>query len=148
MGNQFKEIMSEEIKKRLDSKNWNYSIASSVLEKKNQTKKRFIYATSLSSLAVAASILIFFIFGINQGPGTNLYNQFISNQLRGTYNEVYKKESKTTAQYEQFINNQLTGIHNEVFDKEYKLTSAGIRGEDIILINGTDSLIDSTLTIR
>jgi hypothetical protein len=147
MGNQFKEIMSEEIKKRLDSKNWNYSIASSVLEKKNQTKKRFIYATSLSSLAVAASILIFFIFGINR-PETNLYNQFISNQLRGTYNEVYKKESKTTAQYEQFINNQLTGTHNEVFDKEYKLTSAGIRGEDIILMNGTDALIDSTLTIR
>ena len=147
MGNQFKEIMSEEIQKRLDSKSWNYRMASSVLEKKTQTKKRFIYTTSLSSLAVAASILIFFIFGINRHE-PNLYNQFISNQLRGTYNEVYKKETTIKAQYDQFINNQLTGTHNEVFDKEYRLTSADIRGEDVILMSGTDALIDSTLTIR
>jgi hypothetical protein len=148
MENQFKKIMSDEIKKRLDSKNWNYRIAASVLEKKNQTKKYIIYATSFSSLAVAALILIFFIFGINQRAEPNLYNQFISNQLSGTYNEVFRKDNKTTSQYEQFINNQLKGTHNEVFDKEYRLTSSDVRGEDMILLNGTDTLIDNTLTIR
>ena len=148
MENQFEKIMDDEIKKRIDSKSWNYRIAASVLEKKSQTKKHLVFATSFSSLAVAALILIFFIFGINQKTEPNLYNRFISNQLRGTYNEVFKSENLTTSQYERFINNQLKGTHNEVFDKEYRLTSSDVRGEDMILLNGTDTLIDNTLTIR
>lgn len=76
--------MRKEIQKRIESNAWNFRIAAGVLEKKNKIKKRIIYSSSISSLAIAALFIIIFLFGIKTGPEINPYDQFIVKQIDGT----------------------------------------------------------------
>ncbi|MCP4130632.1 MAG: hypothetical protein GY754_06585 [bacterium] len=83
--------MKQEIRERMESSNWNRKIASGVLEKKGKTRKRIIFYTgSFSSLAAAALLLIIFLFGTNNRLEPNQYDNFITQQLEGTYKQVFK----------------------------------------------------------
>ena len=120
--NKFKKIMSDEIQKRINSREWNYHIASTVQQKKVKTRKWVFYSTSLSSLAVAALVLIVLLFGINNEPQSKIYNKFISKQIIGT--------------------------HNQVFKKDFKLSSNGTADYDKLMTNEFDDFIDETLAMR
>lgn len=91
---ELKNIFNNEIEKRMNSDSWNHSMAAMVFAKKNQTRRRIIYSTSISSLAVAALLLIVFLFGINDIQKTDQFEHFISNQIEGTYNYVFNKNAE------------------------------------------------------
>ena len=77
-----KNLMANEIKKRLNSKSWDNEIATAVFEKKKKSNRRKIYSIGSASL-IAASLLMAFLFAIRNSPVKSNYNQFISNQIEG-----------------------------------------------------------------
>ncbi len=118
---ELKQRLDDEIQKRVKSNSWNFEIATRVIESKKRNRKRALYLTAVSSFSFAAIAVIFFIFGINSQPQKNIYEQFITKQVNGTY--------------------QL------VVDKNDKLTSSG-SATDLVFTDEIDSIIDNTLSMR
>ena len=148
----FSLIMNDEIKKRMESNAWNFKIASKVLEKRNKKRRFIIYSASVSSFALAALVMIIFMFGINspQVPVPGQYNKFITKQLQGTYKDVFKDKKNvavTKNNMSTFIAKQLSGTYSDVF-KDNKVSSISLDTSDILLSSSVDSLIDDTLSIR
>ena len=84
-------LMKSEIKKRIESSEWDIGIAAAVLKKKR--RKKIAYSVSFSSLAAAALVLIVLLFGIYSDPYQDTYDSFISNQVNGTYKLVFNGNS-------------------------------------------------------
>jgi len=104
-----KESMSEEIKLRMESDSWDFSIAHNVIELKNSRNQKSINIWSFASLATAAvsfiilmtSIYAFtFNSSVYSGTGSiysyayikntsNLDNDIIAAKLELTINEAY-----------------------------------------------------------
>ena len=84
-------IMSREIKERMESNAWDLSMAARVIKKRS--RKRVAYSVSLSSLAAAALVLIFLLFGLKTNSDQNTYEQLISKQVNGTYMLVFNEDS-------------------------------------------------------
>ena len=83
------EIMNDEIKKRLESTNWNLEIAQKVHEKKNAAKTKVITGAFTVSLAAAASIIALFLFQFINSNNIDTYDQYIDSQVEGTYTYVF-----------------------------------------------------------
>lgn len=77
--------MKTEIKKRLKSEEWSAKISTQVLAQKKKSRIKIILSTSFSSLALAALIVIALVFNLNQSSFPKLKAQFISDQIKGTY---------------------------------------------------------------
>ena len=110
-------IMDREIKKRMESNSWDLSMAERVIKKRS--RKRVAYSVSIASLAAAALVLIFLLFGIKTDLDQNTYEQFISKQVNGTYMLVFNGNSGIDA-----------------------AGNIGADSDDI------DSIIDNTLSMR
>lgn len=91
INNNVQQIMNDEIKKRLESKDWNLDIARKVLEKKNTEKSRIIKGTFTVTLAAAASIIALFLFQLIKVNNVETYDQYINKQVEGTYSYVFGK---------------------------------------------------------
>lgn len=120
---ELKQRLNNEIQKRRESNAWNFEIAARVIETKKKSKKRALYLTSVSSFSFAALAVLFLMFGITQ-PQENIYEQFVTRQVKGTYELVT--------------------------DKNYKMTSSeNIESTtDLIFTGEIDSIIDNTLSMR
>ena len=120
--NKLKERLDFEINKRMDSRNWDLDIASKVIQSKNRSRKKAIYISSISSFSFAALMIIFFIFGLTTTRlHENLYEQFITKQIEGTYTTVTGKDAK----------NLVAGNNS-----------------DLIFTGEIDTIIDETLNMR
>jgi len=84
-----KNIMRNEIQKRLDDEMWDLRIAGSVMEKRKRSKFRLAYGLSFSTLTAAASLFIIMSTFFNGGQQSLRYDSFISEQVRGTYGTVF-----------------------------------------------------------
>ena len=89
------EIMNDEIKKRLESKNWNLEIAQKVHEKKNAAKSKIITGAFTVTLAAAASIIALFLFQFIKLNNIDTYDQYIDTQVEGTYSYVFGNTENT-----------------------------------------------------
>ena len=87
--NTFKDVMSDHIRERRESAMWNRRIAVGVLEKKRNRKRQVVFGLS-SSLAFAAMVLFFLVAGLQDKSEPARYDQFISKQLTGTFNEAFQ----------------------------------------------------------
>jgi hypothetical protein len=103
----FKQKLKYEIKKRMASSNWDREIAMRVIESKKKSKKRVMYISSLSSLSFAALAFLVFIFGISdKNPSReNIYNQFVTKEVEGTYNFIINNGSGQSAGEISYVNN-------------------------------------------
>ncbi len=89
--------MHSEIEKRLHSDSWNLEISSKVLKKKKK-KNLMIFSSSIGTFAaVAATVMFILTSGFNTGTSTNVYYSFISKQVEGTYNNVFKKDNNNSS---------------------------------------------------
>lgn len=91
INNNVQEIMDNEIKKRLDNKNWNLEIAQKVNERKSAEKSKVIKGAFTVTLAAAASIIALFLFQFIKMNSIDTYNQYINKQVEGTYSYVFGK---------------------------------------------------------
>jgi hypothetical protein len=127
--------MTEEINSRLKSEEWNSKIAAAVIDKKNNTKKKIFYTVSGSFLAAAAAVAIILSGVLNNKNDSMIYDEFITAQIKGTYDAAIPVTTKKTAK-------KTNGN---------KKTSAAIQinnNEDIIFTEDIDSLISETLALR
>lgn len=108
-----KEIIKNEIDKRMCDNNWDHEIASQVIGKRK--KQHRLYASIGSSLA----LVVFMISGIilfsgNQSAAVYKYDSFISRQINGTYNSVFKKqEQKVTTKKVVLFSNEIDSMIDE-----------------------------------
>jgi hypothetical protein len=114
-------VFSEKIKERIESNTWDREIASRVLSAIKRRRRRLITASSLTSLATAATIVLAFIFTLHKPTTSYEIDQLISLQLDGTYRSVFNK-----------------GYHESL----PSILSNKLPSDDI------DALIDETLTMR
>ncbi|MBN2038668.1 MAG: hypothetical protein JW864_01405 [Spirochaetes bacterium] len=91
--NKLKERLDFEINKRIESDNWDMEIASKVIRAESRNRKKTLYISSVSSFAFAALMLIIFAFGLTTSPDENLYEQFITKQVRQTYSSVIGEDT-------------------------------------------------------
>ncbi len=145
----YDEIMRDEIKMRMESDVWNYRIASGVFEKKRRSRKLVILSSSISSLAAAALVLVIILFGIDKPPVAQ-YEEFLTKQIEGTYNDVFNTETRRKTAYGDYhpISNQIIGTYNDVFDKSVQLTKNDAVNVEILMASEIDSVIDEALTMR
>ncbi len=134
--NFYKNKMNEEINKRFKSSEWNQKIAAAVMDKRKSTIKKILYSASISSLA-AAAVIAFILSGIinNKNEGL-IYDEFITAQIKGTYDSALPVKNKNSNQKNQFTNNRIETNGNTV------QSNADITSDDI------DSLISETLALR
>jgi hypothetical protein len=114
-------VFSEKIKERNESDTWDREIASRVLSVMRRRRRRLIAASSLTSLAMAATIVVAFIFTLHKPTTSHAIDQLISLQLDGTYRSVFNKSYRESLP--SILSNELPS-------------------DDI------DTLIDETLTMR
>jgi hypothetical protein len=89
--NGFNEKMNSEINARLYSPEWDFNIASRVINKRNHQIKRNFYAlSSLSALATAA-VIVFAVFINTPATKMNDVELFISRQVEETHRTVFKE---------------------------------------------------------
>ena len=119
--NDDKQIMGEEIRKRLEDDSWDFRIAGNILKKRSERRFRFISGISLSSLAVAASIFIIMSAVFNSTEESLRYNTFISQQIHGTYQSV-------------FVSSQAQADYSP--------------DDDLLSMQSIDSTIDEALSLR
>ena len=72
------------IEEKLRSEDWNQAISTRVLKKR--LKRKIIFSTSISSIGMAALVLTIFLFNFQKT--SNLYEQFITEQIKGTHNSA------------------------------------------------------------
>lgn len=113
--------MREEIKRRKNDSLWDHAIANGVLSRRKRVHERNMYIASFSSLAMAASLAVIFLFGLNNVVDKNAYQSFIADQINGTNNMVFANDAAAGKNYSE---------------------------EDLISVNGVDSVIDDTLVRR
>jgi hypothetical protein len=114
-------VFSEKIKERIESDAWDREIASRVLSAIRRRKRRLIAASSLTSLATAAMIVLALIFTLHEPTTSHEIDQLISLQLDGTYRSVFNKSYRENLP---------------------SILSSKLPSDDI------DTLIDETLTMR
>ena len=134
INNFYKNKMKEEISKRYESREWDFKIAASVMEKRKNTIKKVFYSASISSLA-AAAVIAFILSGIINSKEGLKYDEFITAQIKGTYDSALPVKNKNASKKVQ-INNKTDISENS------NQNSADIISEDI------DSLISDTLALR
>lgn len=143
-------IMKEEIEKRLRSSAWNFQMAAAVLEKRGSRSRRFPALFSLASAAVLATVLVVFWF-MKEPAGMGGYEQFLSLQVKGTYDDVFDRGLKNTASPDGggvFIANQVSETYRDVFRKDRDASTGKTGGAELISATDVDSLIDDVLAIR
>lgn len=118
---EYNNIMKDEISKRLNDSSWDLAIASTVIKKKKQKVHRIAYSFSLSSLAAAAVFFIVITTGFNPQKSGYRYDNFISQQIQGTYSTVFT-----------------AGSHEIQYAPE----------DDLMSVQSIDATIDDTLAMR
>lgn len=113
--------MKAEISKRLNDTTWDLQIARGVFKKKKQKTARYVYSFSFSSVAAAAVLFIVISTGFNSQNSNYRYDDFISQQIHGTYSTVFTASSED--------------INNSPED-------------DLIAVQSIDTMIDDTLAMR
>ncbi len=135
INNFYKNKMNEEISKRIESREWDFKIAASVMDKRKNSIKKIFYSASISSLA-AAAVIAFILSGVFNSKNEGLiYDEFITAQIKGTYDSALPVKNKNASKKVQ-INNKTDIIENS------NQNNADIIAEDI------DSLISDTLALR
>jgi len=119
--NKLVQRLDSEIGKRLESTNWNLDMAHKVIGARKKSRKKVIYISSMSSFSFAALMIIFFVFGISTVPQENIYEQFITKQVQGTYSTITGEDT----------NNLVAG-----------------NNLDVVFTGEIDSVIDDTLSMR
>ncbi len=143
--------MNEEIRMRMKSRSWNLSMAASVLEKKKRRKKNFfLLSGTATSLAAVSLVISFLLFGTGERSVDSDYTDFISSQLKGTYESAFydsKKPDTDPDKGKSFVAEQIRGTYNRVFGES---STAGTvsPGTRVILTSDIDSMIDNTLAQR
>jgi hypothetical protein len=143
--------MKREITLRMESRSWDLSMAASVLEKKKLRKKTFfLFSASASSLAAVSLLIFVFLFGTEEKSVDKNYSNFISSQLKGTYETVFTDVNKTESDPDKkksFVAQQVQGTYSGVFDN-INSRKRGSNGTGDILSSDIDSMIDTTLAQR
>ena len=121
MNNKNEKIMNNEIRKRLESAEWDRSIARKVLERKKGTRKKIFYSASFGGLAAAAAVTVIFLFGIRNADDQDNYMRFISKQVLATYSSV-------------------NGNGGSVKISPY--------GDDLLASDDIEEIIDETMAVR
>jgi len=119
--NSMDDIMKKEIEKRLENDLWDMKMSRRVMSKRRSGRKKMIYSATGSSLALAATVTIIFMFGFNSSQPA-MYDQFISSQIEGTY-----KKS---------------------FEKNIIQVSSENSGSGVVFSDDLDDMIDDTLAMR
>lgn len=144
--------MNEEIRSRMESRSWNMSMAASVLEQKKKRKRDFfILWTSASSLAAVSLTVFIVLFGTGEKTVDKDYSDFISTQLKGTYETVFYDGSKTGQDPDKkksFVAQQVRGTYKAVFVKNDSTGIGSVFGTGDILSSHIDTMIDNTLAQR
>ncbi len=143
--------MNEEIRLRRESRSWNLSMAASVLEKKKRRKKNFfLLSGTATSLAAVSLIISFVLFGTGERSVNSDYSDFISSQLKGTYETAFYDSHKPDTDPDKgksFVAEQVRGTYNRVFDESSPAGKLS-PGTRVILTSDIDSMIDNTLAQR
>lgn len=119
-GKEFELRMEDEIRKRINSQEWDSKIATNVTKLHKRRIKKNIFVVSLSSLA--ATVVFVFLLFLNPG-------------------------NQSPDKYEKFIQAQIEGTYSEVFNENY-LQNRSNNSDDIIVYDNIDLLIDSALSRR
>jgi hypothetical protein len=134
--NFYKNKMAEEINNRIESTEWNSKIAAAVLSRKRNTARKIFFTASVSSLAAAAAFALIFSGVLNNKNDGLIYDEFITAQIKGTY-DASLPVKKNIASKKVQINNKKT-VTNE---------NTSQSNEDIIT-EDIDSIISETLALR
>jgi hypothetical protein len=148
--NNIEKRMKQEIRSRMESRSWDLGIAGSVIEKKRKKKSIFLFSASVSSLVTASLIIYIVLFGIGDRSIDKNYTNFISTQLKGTYEKVFDDGSKAVSDPDKkksFVAKQVHGTHNAVF-KSTVSTETWNNGTADFLSSDIDSMIDNTMAQR
>jgi hypothetical protein len=89
--NEFNEKMNSEINARMQSPEWDLHIASGVINRRNQKRKRNFYALSSVSVLATAAVIVFAVFINTPSAKMNDIELFISRQVEETHKTVFKE---------------------------------------------------------
>ncbi len=92
----YKGKMNEEIKLRLESDSWNFSIAEKVTNVKNVRRERTLFRGYVSSLAAASLFLVLFIYNVYSYINTRTDETYDSSLLYSYSSDNYSANNVET----------------------------------------------------
>jgi hypothetical protein len=134
--NFFKSKMAEEISKRAESAEWNSIIASEVLSRRRNKQKKIFLSVSASSLAAAAAVAFVLTGVLNNKNEGMIYDEFITAQIKGTYESSLPAKNKPAAK-------KIQGD-----SKKNEIAAGKNQSNDDIVTEDIDTLITETLALR